>query len=158
MLHLLKYVTSFIDGRVRLRHPALRDAATVAEVRPRIEGLSGMRSAAFNVQTGSVLLQYDPAVLSREELIRQAAPWAEYLDAKARGRAAALPEERRLGERKRAFPAGLCGWRKVANRGMLACLLMALAGLALNKRVHVAAGAGFALLAGAHVIQRRKAL
>ena len=31
-LHLLKYVRSFVDGRVRIRHPALHDASVAAQV------------------------------------------------------------------------------------------------------------------------------
>lgn len=91
MLSLMKYVSSFIDGRVRLRHPALRNANLVNEVRPVLSSVRGMRRVTFNVVTGSVLLEYDRNLLSRDELVSFAVPWAEYLDARAAGIQAEMP-------------------------------------------------------------------
>lgn len=91
MLSLLRYVSSFVEGRVRLRHPALRQAAIVAEAKPYLLTVGGITTATFSVQTGSVLILYDTKRLSTEQLIAYAMPWAAYLDARHRGLPAALP-------------------------------------------------------------------
>ena len=160
MLHVLRYVTSFIDGRVRLRHPALRQRHVVAEIQPRLLRINGIQSAEFNERSGSLLLYYDTAILSRDELIRQALPWADYLDACLKGHPATPPSGGGVGEHKPAFP--LCGnicWRKAVNRGMLASLAVTAGSLALgSKKGHTVAGICFLAFAGVHVWRYRRSL
>ena len=160
MLHVLRYVTSFIDGRVRLRHPALRRHQVVAEIQPRILDIAGIRSAEFNERAGSLLLCYDSEILSRDDLIRQALPWASYLDGCLEGQPVLPPAGSPSGECKAAFPVhGKVCWRKMVNRGMLASLAVTAGSLVLGgKRVHVAAGAVFLVLAGMHAWRYRRSL
>lgn len=160
MLQLLRHVTSFIDGRVRLRHPALRQHHVVAQIEPRILSVKGIRSAEFNERSGSLLVQYDPSVLSRDDLIRQALPWASYLDACLEGHTATPPTGTKAGERKPASPLrGKSCWRKTVNRGMLASLAVTVGSLALGgKRIHTAAGALFLICAGLHGYRYRSQL
>ena len=47
-LRLLKYVTSFSDGRVRIRHPALRREAVAATAREKLAAIDGVLSVDFN--------------------------------------------------------------------------------------------------------------
>ena len=160
MLHLLRYVTSFIDGRVRLRHPALHQHQVVAEIQPRILSIKGIQSAEFNERSGSLLLHYDIDVLSRDELIQQALPWASYLDECLKGHIATPPASGGSGERKPAFPlSGKICWRKAVNRGMLASLAVTVGSLALGgKQVHAVAGTVFLALVGVHGYRYRRTL
>ena len=160
MLQLLRHVTSFIDGRVRLRHPALYRHEVVAAIRPHVTAIRGVMSAEFNERAGSLLVLYDPALLSREELIRQALPWAQYLDGCLQGSPAAQPRRDRMGESEPASPRrGRNCWRKTVNRGMLATLAVTVGSLALGgKRVHTAAGTLFLVLSGLHAWRYRRSL
>ena len=58
-LHLLKYVRSFVDGRVRIRHPALHNEAVAALAEARMKAIAGVISVECNPVSGSVLLTYD---------------------------------------------------------------------------------------------------
>lgn len=91
MLHLLRYVSSFMEGRVRLRHPALRQPAVVEEARPYLLHVGGITSVVFSVNTGSVLILYDTQQLSTDQLIRYALPWAAFLDARHKGLPSPVP-------------------------------------------------------------------
>ena len=77
-LRFVKYVRSFMDGRVRVRHPALRDAA-----------IAGKARAAL--LSGSALILYDSTRLSQDRLIEAGCRWADWLDKAARGQAGEMP-------------------------------------------------------------------
>ena len=75
---LQKYVTSFIDGRVRLRHPSLKASETADMVADMMRSVDGVTDVHVNPVTGSLLLYYDTQVLSRSDLwdmARQGAAW-----------------------------------------------------------------------------------
>lgn len=79
-LRLLRYVRSFLDGRIRIRHPALQDREVVEVVRKHLSAVRGVRSLQFNPDSGSVLILYDSAELPRERLIAVGTAWAVFLD------------------------------------------------------------------------------
>lgn len=79
-LRLLRYVRSFLDGRVRIRHPALQDREVVEVVRKHLSAVRGVRSLQLNPDSGSVLILYDSAELPRERLIAVGTAWAVFLD------------------------------------------------------------------------------
>ncbi|MDO5484497.1 MAG: hypothetical protein Q4F27_06265 [Desulfovibrionaceae bacterium] len=91
-LRLLKYVSSFCDGRVRIRHPALRREDVARAARERIQAVTGITSVECNTVSGSVLILYDSALLGKEDLIRMGTAWAGYLDAVQAGQAAEMPQ------------------------------------------------------------------
>ena len=91
-LRLLKYVTSFSDGRVRIRHPALRREAVAAAAREKLAAIDGVLSVDFNTVSGSVLILYDSARLPKERLFAVGEAWADYLDTVQAGRPAHLPD------------------------------------------------------------------
>ena len=62
-------ITSFVDGRVRLRHPSLKRAEDAEQVRGFLASLPGMLRVTVNSRTGSLLLEYDPDQISREDLL-----------------------------------------------------------------------------------------
>ena len=81
MEDILKYVSSFIDGRVRIRHPALKIPAMVDKIKEKLAQIPATKTYEFNVRTGSLLLTYDQNLISRNELIKQGTEWAEILNA-----------------------------------------------------------------------------
>ena len=103
-------ITSFVDGRVRLRHPSLKRAEDAEQVRGFLASLPGMLRVTVNSRTGSLLLEYDPDQISREDLLALAGQWADFASAQDE---AAAPRKRRF-DRARAI--------RFTNRGMLATL------------------------------------
>lgn len=92
MLHFLKYVRSFSDGRVRIRHPALRREAVAAAAKEKLEAIDGVRSTDFNTLSGSVLILYDNDAIGKDRLLEIGEAWAAYLDAVEAGQAGPQPE------------------------------------------------------------------
>ena len=54
-LRFVKYVRSFMDGRVRVRHPALRDAAIAGKARAALLRVDGVRDIELNPLSGSAV-------------------------------------------------------------------------------------------------------
>lgn len=79
-LKFLKYVRSFTEGRVRLRHPALENARIAAMAQDALSGIPGVLEASVNTQTGSALLLYDPVRVTQDMLVEKGVLWAQWLD------------------------------------------------------------------------------
>jgi hypothetical protein len=62
-------IVSFIPGRVRLRLLELKNPALAAKLLPRIRVVPGVKAAEIKTLTGSLLIQYDPQILSTDQLI-----------------------------------------------------------------------------------------
>lgn len=144
-------IASFIDGRVRLRHHALKDPELAAVVQETAGSLEGVTSVTVNPVTGSLLLFYDPDRLSREQLLGMAGEWA-----------ALLPQEP---ERRRGACCGcasaLLGRKatRLVDRVLLVTLLASLAGASSGMGgLHRTAGAVFALASLQHALAHRRAL
>lgn len=90
-LRLLKYVRSFTDGRVRIRHPALRREDVLRTAAREMRAIDGVQSVEGNSASGSVLITYDAGILPRERLFAVGEAWALYLDAVNDGRQADIP-------------------------------------------------------------------
>ena len=152
MVSVADCIASFIDGRVRLRHPALKDAATADMVSAVIGGVEGVTSAQANPRTGSLLIFYDTEKLSREKLLEL-----------AKQGAALLPEEEKPspGRKCSSLSRLLLDRRatRFANRAMFVSLLCSLVGAASGMgAVHRVTGAVFALASLQHMAAHRKAL
>lgn len=76
---LAAHIVSFTEGRVRLRHPALRAAPVPDALRRELLEHPGLREATFNVVTGSALLLYDAGQLNRPGLLAALLPLGRYL-------------------------------------------------------------------------------
>ena len=63
-------IVSFVSGRIRLRFKELKDFATAEKAKARINESTGIRSVEINSLTGSILIEYDPKVLSTESLMK----------------------------------------------------------------------------------------
>ena len=83
-------ITSFVDGRVRLRHPSLKRAEDAELVRGFLASLPGILRVTVNSRTGSLLLEYDPDQISREDLLALAGQWADFASAHCPARALSL--------------------------------------------------------------------
>ncbi len=90
-LALLKYIKSFSDGRVRIRHPALHNQATASIAVARMCEIPGIENVQSNTVSGSLLILYDTDVLSKNELIPMGEAWAGYFNAVQAGEAATPP-------------------------------------------------------------------
>ncbi len=166
-------ITSFVDGRVRLRHPALKDRATAELITTVVEGVEGITAVQSNPLTGSLLIYYDAEKLSREQLLELAEQGAMFIPGLNEEDAPA--DETAEGAEGEAAPRKACkvcapvddvlqlltgrGTTKFVNRAMLVSLIASLAALPLgNRTVHTAAGGVFVGGVLQHLIAHRKAL
>ena len=160
-------ITSFVDGRVRLRHPALKDGATAELVSSVVGGVEGILAVQANPVTGSLLIYYDTEKLSREQLLELAEQGAAFVPGMNEsavpaegcempsGRAckACAPVDELLGFLTRRSTT------KFIDRAMLVSLIASLAALPLgNRAVHTAAGGVFVSGLLQHLLAHRKAL
>ena len=141
-------ITSFFDGRVRIRAHALRNPEKMALVENTIKAQDGVFSTVANLRTGSLLVEYDPQVISRE-----------MLDMAAQALQAQL-EEPAPAKKAKGCPVSLT---KLLDSKLEMGLLTAafgctLFGGMLNKRMHIGAGLLFYLLTAKHMYSRRKRL
>lgn len=153
---LAPYVRSYVPGRIRLRHPALKSPEAVKALQEFLGKMAGVTSLEVNPRVGSLLLYWDPEKLDIESLKAMAVMM--------------LPkEEEKTEEEKKACPLAalnpLHGSKAVnqfVNRSMTATFLLMLSGLVpglrLGRQVHIAAGAAFAALAAWHMARYRKTL
>lgn len=88
---LLKYVRSFVDGRVRIRHPALRHECVLRLAREKMGIIEGVQSVEGNSVSGSILITYDSKTIPRERLFAVGEAWARYLDAVSKGQESPVP-------------------------------------------------------------------
>lgn len=147
-------ITSFIDGRVRLRHFALKDASVAETVCAVVGGVEGVESVQANPVTGSLLIFYDTEKLSRQQLLELAEQGA-----------ALLPEEEKGRSRRADACTGLLDTilsrsaTRLARRAMLVSLLLSLAGaFAGMGNLHRVTGAAFTLASLQHMAVHRKTL
>ena len=166
-------VTSFVDGRVRLRHPALKDKATAELVCTVVSGVDGITAVQANPVTGSLLIYYDAEKLTREQLLELAEQGAAFVpgmneEAASADTAEGNAEQDSAPRRACAVKAPvdeLLGFltrrstTKFIDRAMLVSLIASLAALPLGSRtVHTAAGGVFVGGVLQHLLAHRKAL
>ena len=163
-------ITSFVDGRVRLRHPALKDKATAELVCTVVGGVEGITAVQANPLTGSLLIYYDAEKLTREQLLELAEQGAAFIPGLNEEEAPAA--ETAEGESAPRKACKVCapvdevlqlltgrGTTKFVNRAMLVSLIASLAALPLgNRAVHTAAGGVFVSGVLQHLIAHRKTL
>jgi hypothetical protein len=64
-------IVSFVPGRVRLRLPELKNQRLAGELLPKIRAIPGVKAAEIKTLTGSLLIEYDPSLISTEGLLEQ---------------------------------------------------------------------------------------
>lgn len=142
-------ISSFFEGRVRLRHPALKNPETVEGILPMLNMYPGILKTESNPQTGSLLVLYDPEVISIEDLQVAAKVLEDNLGP-------AHPETD-SGCASASLSKSLCRMlpRKREISLLNASFALCLLGLFGARRLHVWAGGAFALLTVAHILRRR---
>lgn len=143
-----QHICSFMDGRVRLRHPALKNADTAQQIHCLLSAIAGVTSVTVNERTGSLLLYYDPQQLTRDtllDMLRQGEMWLGITDTASPCSVARV--------------YGSAGLRRWGYRVTLASLVLSV-GLAMrgNTRAHILTGGAFLLLNAGHVWKARRAL
>lgn len=78
-----RYISSFYDGRCRIRHTALKNANTVANIEGMLSNIDGVIAVTTNPRVGSLLLEYDVDVLPTQSLMDMVTPLAESFFASA---------------------------------------------------------------------------
>ena len=165
-------ITSFVDGRVRLRHPALKDKATAELVCTVVGGVEGITAVQANPLTGSLLIYYDAEKLTREQLLELAEQGAAFIPGLNEEEAPAEAAKTAEGEAAPRKACKVCapvdevlqlltgrGATRFVNRAMLVSLIASLAALPAGSRtVHAAAGGVFVSGVLQHLIAHRKAL
>jgi hypothetical protein len=136
-------IASFYDGRVRIRHSALKDPENLKMFKDAVSGQEGIENIAANPRTGSLLITYDPEKISRDMLLDAAAALQEHL-----GAAAKTAKKRRL-----SMPG-----RKSEITALTGLYGLTVLGGFVDKRLHTASGLLFTLLVAKHLCDRRRCL
>jgi len=135
-------IASDIAGRLRLRSRVLRDERELNVAAGKLADTLGVSRVTGNGRAGSLLIEYDPLVVTRDALVE----------------ASGLPAtESRAGKAPASATATRAQHMRIAKQGMLASLgalvLFALAG---RERQHAAAGVAFLAFNAYHVYTYRR--
>ncbi|MFC5357445.1 hypothetical protein [Azospirillum himalayense] len=150
-------IASAVPGRIRVRHPLLRRTDRFQEALGRLETLDAVRVTGSNPAVGSVLLSYDPAVVTPDDARSQ----VEALLSAVLHPAEAPPSAEApapVVESKPATPE--LKWRinRAAKIGMMGSMAATLAALGVGKRVHAGFGTLFVAFMLVHMTVQRKRL
>lgn len=146
-------VTSFIEGRIRIRDEQLKSAPAAECARKALLAVPGISGVVENRRTGSLLIEYDAAVVNIAALQGMFEAF--------------LPPSREGGKAAPAKAAGpsfsscriSMDKRQMISTGLLASFLATGAGAALHlKKLHLAAGIVFSVIAGVHMFDKRQKL
>lgn len=140
----MNVVASHIEGRIRLRHAALRDPAVLREVEGALKEAEGIRSVSGNPRTGSVLVEFDHVTVTAQQVLELTR----------------LPaSEPQTAPRARPEPMTPRDKMRIAKRGMLGSLGALLIFAALDReRAHIAAGGLFVAFNAYHLYTYRRRL
>ena len=143
-----QHIKSFIDGRIRVRHPALCHEKNIVPLHELLDHLPGMNKVTINSRTGSLLLEYDPSLISREDLLSLASHW-EPVDT----------DEEPVRRKKESPVFTRAQIIRHTNRGMLLSLAVSVGLAAMGReRGHIVAGGIFLLFNALHLHTFRKCL
>lgn len=136
-------IVSSLPGRIRLRHPALRQPRRLASLGAQLAALEGVAAVRANAAAGSLVVAYavDFEVKRMEAAVAAAA-------AATIGARHAPPHARQRRVRGKT----------IVNRGMLASLAASLLALAAGKRWHAASGGVFLAFLVFHLASHRRQL
>lgn len=156
-------LVSCLPGRIRLRHPALRDKRCNARLATALSTLNEALTVEPNLTAGSVLFRYDPTRCDRRAMeARVGALCGRELGEPA---TAAEPAEERTGAADTPAPAAARRrsaakqFNRLAKLAMLASFPLSLALAAQGeKRLHAVTGGAFTLFLLVHLIVHRRHL
>jgi len=134
-------ITSFIDGRIRIRDEKLKSISVVSHIQRTLSQFKGITDVSINRRSRSLLILYDKTILKLEQLLHVL---ADYLDA-------AKTECRK-------YVVSLTD-RKIVNLAMLASLAVSMFGAAIDiAAVHIAGGIVFLGFLGLHFFRYKNIL
>lgn len=129
-------ITSFIDGRLRIRDEKLESIATASHIEKRLSQFKGIVHVAINRRTRSLLIFYDKTILKFEQVLHVLADYLDIAEA----------------ENKRCISC--IADRKIVNLGMLVSLALSMFGAVLDIAVlHITAGIVFLGFLGLHIFR-----
>ncbi len=156
------YIVSFSEGRVRLRHPALKDAALGQEICAFLLEMNGIQSLEHKALTGSLLVHYDAQSITEEEIHLLLEQGEEWLNENApQANQPAAQTNTASCTCVSCFPSKLtkAQKRKILHGSMLSTFMVTLlSGGTGNKKAHYMAGGAFALLTLVHLWRVRKTI
>lgn len=142
-----EHICSYLEGRVRLRHQALKNAGLAGQLESLLRTLPGVEKAQVNSRIGSLLLEYDPQKLSREDLQSLLRRGELLLNVSAASKAA------------QGTACNRAYLRRWTYRAALASLAIStIAGFRGRPRAHVLTGGLFLALNACHLWNVRRAL
>jgi len=156
-------IASCIDGRLRIRDEVLRNASAAETVRRALLAVPGIREVSANPRAGSLLVLYHQAQttlrkitdLLRRHLLPERSATASLPERSASERRA--HDRRTLPTRRSELASGIR--RRAVNLGMLAALLVSMAGAVLDaKTLHIVAGVFFLGVLAIHLFDKRRSL
>jgi hypothetical protein len=141
-------ITSFIDGRIRIRDEKLKSIAVVSHMEKRLSQLKGILNVSINQRTGSILIFYDRTVLRIEQALHVLADYLDIVRVVCKSRISSIADRKIVNPVRR-----LCLLNGV-NLGMLASLAVSMFGAALDIAVlHITAGIVFLGFLGLHIFR-----
>lgn len=137
-------ITSFIEGRARIRHDAFMDMDKVAMITGMLKDYPGILEVRANPLIGSLLVLYDPDVVGPEQLEQ------------AQDMLNAFCGEEPSGSKSCDFSQILDRIlpRKTERTLLNATLTLCLLGIFTSWRLHILAGTAFAALCLSHNARR----
>uniref|UniRef100_I2Q2G8 HMA domain-containing protein n=1 Tax=Desulfovibrio sp. U5L TaxID=596152 RepID=I2Q2G8_9BACT len=144
-------IASCIEGRLRLRHPALTDATLLREVAEQVAALPGITGVDANPRTGSLLVTHDDSIATAD-LVALAEQYAA-----SRAEALAAAPAKPAGRKEKKKPNVAKIKRRTQKIGLATCMAGAVAtGLADTKAAHLVFGLGLAGFAAWHLTMYRR--
>lgn len=147
------FITSSVPGRMRIRHPALRNERDALLLSNLLQSGSGILDITGNRRTGSLLVEYDSRATRPGDLLAVFGNWLARL-----GQTAAPPAKASFFNVS-PFMANRRAAIRCLNRGMLATLsfsvIMSMMG---RTRAHVVSGGLFVAEALMHTWLNRQTL
>lgn len=142
-------ICSFIPGRIRLRSPLFTDEKSVAMVMDLLKNQPGLQNIENNLNTGSLLIFYDPDKLDQEAVLAA----LELLET------AEKTEPLRPNEASCPLPSIRLNKEAVEYISMIGAFAICLSSTFLrSKGLHVYSGLALAGLTVQHLIKYRKRL
>lgn len=144
-------ITSFIDGRLRIRDEKLESIATASHIEKRLSQFKGIVHVAINRRTRSLLIFYDKTILKFEQVLHVLADYLDIAKAENKRRISCIAD------RKIVNPVRNVRVKAISNGvklGMLASLAMSMFGAVLDIAVlHITAGIVFLGFLGLHIFR-----
>ena len=154
-------ITSFIEGRIRIRANALKNPENMTLVMRFINAQDGIHSSVPNAKTGSVLVFYDTEKISRETLLEAAAILEKQLEPEKKKECSASGVSSLFSKLcdKTGTVGHLSPFSSLSESALMGGLfLLAAATGFTNKQGHIISCLLFAGAMGIHVYDRRRCL